>query len=439
MRSHSALLSLSAVVFVLCMPAAHGQSWLDVAKEAAKALDKERDSAEGKVKCVATDSACIDAARQSGKAVVLTDKQGQPLPPGQQPVAGGTSVAPAGAATSAAAGQAGGQPNLAAVKSDFVPGEKTIFYDDFSDMAGDEPPPHWKVRGGMVELRTAGGIRQLTLTNPAIGLTPNLKSLPQNFTMEADLTLANLTGNGGSVHWIFLNKQGYQLLEVKLFAQDASDGYGVTTDVLTGDPRENTEVLGTATPATDWRKPIQQALSLQDGRIRLYMNGVRVIDVNQVTVDMSKVASVQFSLNMGNSSDAVVGLRRVRFAESTPDFSKVVASSGRYVTHGILFDTDSDRIRPESAPVIKSIARGLETNPNLKLLIEGHTDSTGNADHNRDLSKRRAEAVKTVLVSQFSVEAARLTTAGLGATKPIDSNDTPQGRAENRRVEFVKQ
>ena len=111
----------------------------------------------------------------------------------------------------------------------------------------------------------------------------------------------------------------------------------------------------------------------------------------------------------------------------------------RTQSHGILFDTDSDQLKPESAAVIRSIARGLETNPALKLLIEGHTDSTGNADRNLDLSKRRAEAVKAVLASQFSVDAGRLTTAGLGATKPMDSNDTPTGRAQNRRVEFVKQ
>ncbi len=129
----------------------------------------------------------------------------------------------------------------------------------------------------------------------------------------------------------------------------------------------------------------------------------------------------------------------VRVAESSPDFGQTIVASGRYVSHGILFDTDSDRLKPESAPVIKAIARGLETNPALKLLIEGHTDSTGNADHNLDLSKRRAEAVKAVLVSQFNVDAARLTTAGLGATKPIDTNDTAAGRAQNRRVEFVKQ
>ena len=89
--------------------------------------------------------------------------------------------------------------------------------------------------------------------------------------------------------------------------------------------------------------------------------------------------------------------------------------------------------------MIKMIARGLETNPSLKLTIGGHTDSTGNADHNLDLSRRRAESVKSILVSQFNVDASRLSTAGLGATKPIDSNDSPQGRAQNRRVEFVRQ
>ena len=73
------------------------------------------------------------------------------------------------------------------------------------------------------------------------------------------------------------------------------------------------------------------------------------------------------------------------------------------------------------------------------MLIEGHTDATGDAARNIDLSKRRADAVKAVLVAQFGIGTDRLTTAGLGAGKPIDGNDTPLGRAQNRRVEFVKQ
>jgi outer membrane protein OmpA-like peptidoglycan-associated protein len=93
----------------------------------------------------------------------------------------------------------------------------------------------------------------------------------------------------------------------------------------------------------------------------------------------------------------------------------------------------------DSAPVLKQVAAGLEKNPNLKLEIDGYTDSVGDAAHNLDLSKRRAEAVRSVLVSQFGVDAARLTSNGFGAAQPVGSNDSPEGRAQNRRVEFVKQ
>lgn len=406
MRPHPLLLPLTVALFVGLAPASvSSQSWLDVAKEAARTIEKKSKSA----------------------------------PAEQQPEPASREAAPSEAAAPAATGDVGGQPDLQAVKSDFVPGEKTLFYDDFTDMAGDEPPPHWKVRGGVAELRTGGSIRQLTLTNGAIVLSPNLRSLPQNFTMEAELTLAKLSYNGGRVNWTFLDAGEQAVLDLTLFAQDSNEGVRIETELRLGSPGGDVETLGSAKPAVDWRKPIQQALWLQDGRIRLYVNGARIVDVNQVSVDMSRVRSVEFTQDMNNSPEAIVGLRRVRFAESTPDFSKVIAASGRYVTHGILFDTGSDRIRPESAGVIRSVARGLEANPGLALLIEGHTDSTGDAAQNNELSKRRAEAVRSVLVSQFKIDAVRLRTAGLGATKPIDTNDTPQGRAQNRRVEFVKQ
>jgi outer membrane protein OmpA-like peptidoglycan-associated protein len=211
-----------------------------------------------------------------------------------------------------------------------------------------------------------------------------------------------------------------------------SDSLAVS--VRQGLPDGRVEDLAATTIPTKYDQPVKENIWIQNGRLRVYINGERVVDVNQV--ELPPLTGAELGPEYG---EAKLGYRLVRFAESMPDFSKVITSTGRYVTYGILFDTDSDRLKPESAPVIKSIARGLETNPNLKLVIEGHTDSVGSADHNLDLSKRRAEAVKAVLVSQFKVDAARLTTAGLGATKPIGSNDTPQGRAQNRRVEFVRQ
>jgi outer membrane protein OmpA-like peptidoglycan-associated protein len=199
--------------------------------------------------------------------------------------------------------------------------------------------------------------------------------------------------------------------------------------------RTNKEALFDIDIPVNWHAPIKTAIWLQNGRLRIYYNGQKVGDFNQLDLpDFDYAYTV-----VNNFGDGTLGFTRVRFAESTPDFSHTIMAAGRYVTYGILFDTGSDRLKPESAAVIKSIAAGLQANADLKLKIEGHTDSTGDAALNLDLSKRRAAAVKQVLVAEFQIDAARLTTDGLGASKPLESNDNPQGRAQNRRVEFVKQ
>lgn len=367
------------------------------------------------------------AKSRSGPA--LASLAPNPAPAAPAAAGGATTAAAAPAATPAS--QSGGQPDLTAVKAEFVPGEKVILYDDFSDMEGDEPPPHWKVRGGTAELRVGDGIRQLTMTAQRVTLTPNVTGLPANFTMETDVVYK---GHGARAHWRFHDKAGADTLDIitevnykrlSLTIRQSKDG---GSEELTGQQID-----------MDWTKPVKQALWLQNGRMRYYVNGQRVMDVNQIVLPELGKIEVYVSGPGDNDKTGYVGFQFARFAESTPDFSKVLMSSGRYVTRGILFDTDSDRIKPESAPVVRMIAKGLEANPALKLLIEGHTDSTGDADHNLDLSKRRAEALKAILVAQFKIDASRLTTAGLGATKPVDTNDTPQGRSQNRRVELVKQ
>ncbi len=318
------------------------------------------------------------------------------------------------------------QPEMTVLKSTFIPGEKTIFYDDFTDMSAQDAPPHFKVRGASPELRAAGAVRQLTITQRG-SIFPNLTALPKNFTYEAEIavdtpkraiaTLILLTGK---------NQQAFTL---------TTSAMAGTID-LVATVRIPYQELGRKRAPLNWNEPAKLAVWIQDGRLRVFVNGEKHLDFNQVT--LPEINGVEFAHDFYGANQAL-GYRNIRFAESAPDFSQIITSSGRYVTHGILFDTDSDRLKPESAPVIQTIAKGLEANPNLKFLIEGHTDSTGNADHNLDLSKRRAEAVKVVLSAQFKIDAARITTAGLGASKPIDSNDTPQGRSQNRRVEFVKQ
>ena len=317
------------------------------------------------------------------------------------------------------------QPEMATLKATFVPGAKTIFYDDFSDMNAGDPPPHFKVRGAAPELQAAGDVRQLKVTANNT-LTANLTALPKNFTYEAEIVFDTKMRE---MTTLVLSAGDKQILH---FLTQATEK---TCDMVVS-LRAPYQELGRIRVNANWSQPAKIALWVQDGRLRAFLNGEKLLDFNQVEMPPINRAELVQGFNGANQ---YMAFRTVRFAESTPDFSQVIMSSGRYVTQGILFDTGSDRLKPESGPVIQMIAKGLESNPGLKLLIEGHTDSVGNATANLDLSKRRAEAVKAVLVAQFKVDAGRLTTNGLGATKPIEPNETPQGRAQNRRVEFVKQ
>lgn len=129
-------------------------------------------------------------------------------------------------------------------------------------------------------------------------------------------------------------------------------------------------------------------------------------------------------------------IQKVEF--SADEMAAQAASTGKIVLHGILFDTAKTDIKAESGPVLDEVAAMMKTNAGLKFRIEGHTDNVGAKAANLALSKGRAASVKAALVSR-GVDAARLTTDGLGDTKPIADNATEDGRRQNRRVELVKQ
>lgn len=326
-------------------------------------------------------------------------------------VLGAVSALPALAQTATA------QPEMKSAKIEFIPGEKTVFFDDFSDMAPDEPPPHWKVRDGKVDLKVGGNLRELYAAD-SVQLTSPKLVVPSNFTFEVVWT------GGGEMHWIFRDGEDGEAINAMVRGEEDGQSASVSIDAK--------EHLGDGTIPTDTSKPVVFALWAQQGRVRAYINGERLVDVNQV--EFNPITHIEASLGGYRPT----GVRSIRLAESAPDFSSVINASGKYVTHGILFDTDSDRLKTESGAVLKQVAAALIKNPSLKLEIDGYTDSVGDAAHNLDLSKRRAQAVAGVLASQFGVDAGRLTVNGFGAAKPIGSNDTSDGRAANRRVEFLK-
>jgi outer membrane protein OmpA-like peptidoglycan-associated protein len=127
-----------------------------------------------------------------------------------------------------------------------------------------------------------------------------------------------------------------------------------------------------------------------------------------------------------------------RYAEGGKTLKQQLDETGRIVSHGILFDSGSAKIKAESYKTLADIAKLLTDDPALKLSIEGHTDSDGTDEANLTLSQNRANAVRTYFMDTYKIDGARLTAKGWGEGKPIDVNTTPEGKANNRRVEFVK-
>jgi outer membrane protein OmpA-like peptidoglycan-associated protein len=118
---------------------------------------------------------------------------------------------------------------------------------------------------------------------------------------------------------------------------------------------------------------------------------------------------------------------------------KQLTEQKRAVTYGIYFDFNKDTIKPESEPVLKQIVQAMTDNPTWKLTVEGHTDNIGGDSYNLDLSKRRAAAVKQTLIARYHISPDRLSADGFGASRPVEPNDTLEGRARNRRVELTRE
>lgn len=170
--------------------------------------------------------------------------------------------------------------------------------------------------------------------------------------------------------------------------------------------------------------------------IKVYVGEQRV--ANMPNAIFPRTEALQFFSGGSTSPENPAYIGPIRIAESTMSLYDALVEEGRVATQGILFDLDSDVIRPESTPTLQEIGEMLTNHADLRIAIEGHTDSSGDDAHNLELSDRRANAVRRFLIEAYGIDDGRLEAQGFGESNPIDVNDTPEGRQNNRRVELVQ-
>jgi outer membrane protein OmpA-like peptidoglycan-associated protein len=164
--------------------------------------------------------------------------------------------------------------------------------------------------------------------------------------------------------------------------------------------------------------------------------GKGYIDQYRIAASNTMPAGLGF-VDIKTNGNYGMKIKNMRIAAGGSDKYNKIVTDGKFITHGILFDINKSTIKPESMGTLNEVAKLMKDHADLKFEIDGHTDSDGADDVNMKLSQVRADAVKDKLAS-MGINAERLTAKGFGETKPIDKNDNAEGKANNRRVEFIK-
>ncbi len=389
-----------------------------------QALDSLIASGQHVIDCAVSDQNCIDKVHAAGKQVRYVDTSGKPV--ANQPDLQDQQGAGRPVADSAGGAGADAPPGSGAwLNYDFVPGDKVLFFDDFSgDHVGDLPT-HEDVTDGNATIVDVKGHKYLHTTTGATFWIDLPDTLPDRFTIEATYWAQT----GGTNSMVIRLGQGTDH-PMDVWCYHASGG--VEGEGTHGQKHSEQDATGIGDNAF-----VHCRFSFDKGYVKAYLNSQRVGQLNGLL--FTRTNQVQIRLPAAPDEQHPTLLTDIRIAEGGKPLYDALTAAGRVSTHGILFASGSDRIEGESTPTLKEIGDMLTAHPDLKLLIEGHTDNVGDAASNQALSERRAAAVKQYLVVHFKVDAARLSTKGYGDTKPVDTNDTPEGRQNNRRVELVKQ
>ncbi len=326
-------------------------------------------------------------------------------------------------------------------KFTFEPGNKIIFYDDFQKDALGDFPVNWETNAsGEVVTNSKYEGKWLSLSGRS-GYFPSTVELPENYTVEFDLA-TNGFGNNNSASFLtiaFINKKSYTMggagghaqLQISLHK---SAGLSIGNTGAERSPRIGTKLYRKFNLDT----LVHISMTVNKNRLRIWMQEDKITDVPSLLVGNMGRYMLFETYGINPEKGHTVLISNFKIAESTEDLRSQLLDKGRFSTTGIYFNTDRADIRPESYAIIKSVADYLKENPEVKIQIIGHTDAQGENDYNLLLSERRAQAVIQALVQQFGIAESRLSALGKGEAEPVDDNATEKGRANNRRVEFIK-
>jgi len=350
-------------------------------------------------------------------------------------------------------------PTLTAYsKYDFVPGERIIYAEDFSQDEIGELPLNWNT-GGKAELVTLDAYpgRWLRLYQNALYLTSNKDTFSKNFTLEFDLILQLPEPNGYSYPQLslgFLSSNDMApndnaILEKPNMFQSAYvqirpslNGTSTTYIESQFEYKKHflSETQNLAAIEKYYHKVSHIAMQVQGKRFRVWINGEKKFDLPMALADYYSYNQLYFKVWSSSIKDDKLGIyiSNLKVATGKADTRHKLVEEGKFSTTGILFDVNSANIKPESAGVLKDIADVLKKFADIKVKILGHTDSDGPDGANLTLSQKRAAAVKAALVSEYGIEDARIETDGKGEKEPVGDNKTKEGKAQNRRVEFIK-
>ena len=343
-------------------------------------------------------------------------------------------------------GAEGAQPakkaaESAYAKSDFVRGDEVFFEDDFANEQMGEFPSKWDMNEGSVEVASLNGQQYMLGTEWSYNVEPLMKNqkswLPDQFTLEFDLYVSDDAEDGESTWRLFLmsSKSNWNEMvgDIDFWWRSYDEGVFVRYGSMRK-PDNNSTVEGEEEALVrnvlkkgDWN---HFALSFNKRALKFYMNGMRIFQIPS----MMAPEKIQFFCE---GDYKYRGYANVILAKGAVPLYNRLATDGKIITYGITFDIGKATIKPESMTEINRIFDLMNQNPNLKFEVQGHTDNTGTVAGNQKLSEQRAQAIVAKLV-EMGISADRLSAKGLGQSAPLADNSTEEGRAKNRRVEFVK-